>query len=89
MTDFCRVVLYTTSVGFVESRREAVDAIDRDIGGVMKAIEYTPEFFHTDIELIAKYISLYPETTGNLFSQQSLLVQVKLIPLPETYMEFH
>jgi hypothetical protein len=55
------------------------------LAGVAKAIEDTPEFFQTDLKMIANFIALYPETENNLFSQQSLLIQIQLIPLPKTY----
>jgi hypothetical protein len=64
--------------------------MDKDTAGVVKIIEKCPELFPIDIKLLTKYLHFYPEISSkSLFSQESLLIQSKLIDLPETYMEFH
>ncbi len=88
--DFCKGLLFTYSVLFVDSRENAAKLIDSDISGAVRAIEETPDLFRLDLELVAKYIALCPESAAAAsFSQQGLLPPFNLIDLPNTYTEFH
>lgn len=90
MTEFVRGVLEVYSVIFVESFQKELEDMDRDITAVVGMIDRYHEIFGLDLKLLEDCLLKHPTATSKLpFSQESLIIRVQLIELPDTYLEFH